>query len=130
MNAETLRATDGELPLRMKAAKAVNRDSVEELCGLLRGRGWVLCSHLRELRPDWNERFIRLLANTAGRRIVSGPGMPGYCLAEEVALDDLIHAGRSLTSQGRMMMERGIGYMQLVALRRAQELMTSGGAQP
>jgi hypothetical protein len=112
--------SDPELPLRIKAAQAVNIDSVAELCGLLRQRGWQTAKDIQQLRPQWNERFIRLLANAAGRQITSGPGTPGYCLTEEVETEELKHAARSLMSQGKAMLERGIGLMQIVALRATQ----------
>jgi len=109
-----------ELNLRAQAACKVNADAVHELCGLLRGRGWVTARQLRELRPEWTERFIRALASASGTRVVSGPGTPGYILAEGITdeqLEQLQHAGRSMVSQGRDMARRGIRFLRLHALR-------------
>ncbi len=112
-----------ELKLRERAARTtVNTDSIAELCGLLRGRGWVTRRELQRQRPHWSERFIRELASCAGR-VVSGPGTPGYCLVDEVTDEDLEHAGRSNIAQGREMARRGIRLLRILALRRkAKEL--------
>lgn len=119
--------SQAELNLREKAARGVNRDSIAELCGLLRGRSWTTSKELQRLRPQWNERFIRLLARAARPAIVSGPGTPGYCLAEESNDAELEHAGRSQISQGRDMARSGIGYLRLLGLRRAAMQLTQRG---
>lgn len=114
-----------ELNLRTEAARDVNADSVQELCGLLRGRGWVKADALLALRSEWprgeaGRRFIRKLASASGTRVVSGPGTPGYILAEEIPdeqLEQLLHAGRSMKSQGREMFRRGVRFLRLHALR-------------
>ncbi len=115
-----------ELNLRLKAARGVNRDSVAELCGLLRGRGWVTARALQALRPEWTERFIRALAKWSEGRVISGPGMPGYCLSEEVSDADLRRAANTLISQGKEMEERGIVYRHLLALREAARKLVGG----
>jgi hypothetical protein len=117
-------AEQAELNLRAKAARGVNRDSIEELCQLLRGRGWVTSRQIQTLRPDWNERFIRLLARGSRARVVSGPGTPGYCLTDETDDADLEHAGRSLLSQGRDMSRSGIAYLRIFALRKKTQQVT------
>lgn len=119
-----------ELNLREKAARAVNRDSVEELCQLLRGRGWMKAADLSRLRPQWNERFIRLLANASEGRVLSYPGSPGYRLTEEVSQEDsgmIDHASAALIAQGRDMWRRGIRFRRIGALRRAEQALTGGG---
>ncbi len=110
-----------ELNLRLRAARGVNADAIAELCGLLRGRGWVKARTLRRLRPAWTERHIRALASASGGRVISGPGTPGYRLAAEIAdaeLEAIAHAGRSQLSQGRHMARRGVAILRFVALRR------------
>ena len=110
-----------ELNLRTKAARAVNRDSVEELCQLLRGRKWMTAREIQTYRPQWTERFIRALAEWSQRRVLSYPGSPGYRLTEELSAQEiemLDHAGNSMISQGRQMARRGIGFRRLAALRR------------
>ncbi len=118
-----------ELNLRTKAARTVSRDSVEELCQLLRGRRWLTAGQLSALRPKWNERFIRLLARAARPRVVSSPGSAGYCLAGEVTDDELLHAGRSQISQGRDMARSGIGYLRVLQARKALRSITEGAAK-
>jgi hypothetical protein len=107
-----------ELALRERAQIDDASLAVNELCGLLRGRGWLMARELMALRPGWTERAIRAIASASGGRVVSGPGMPGYCLHDEVALDEMEHAGRSLISQGRTMMRRGIEFLRQAKLRR------------
>jgi hypothetical protein len=113
-----------ELALRTSPALAgrVTRDSVAELCGLLRGRGWVTAREIQRWRPHWRDRFIRLLANESAGRIVSFPGSPGYRLAEDLPAHDIAtldHAAAALIHQGRDMVRRGIKFRRLAALRRA-----------
>ena len=115
-------AEQAELNLRRKAAKAVNKDSVEEFCQLLRGRGgWMTARDVRRLRPLWTERFIRLLASASAGRVVSGPGLPGYMLTSEAAGEVLEHAANALVAQGKLMEESGIAYRRILALRRKTE---------
>lgn len=99
-------AEQAELSLRLKAARGVNRDSIEELCGLLQGRGWVTARDLRRLRPLWQDRFIRLLANAAGGRVLSYPGSPGYRLTGEASAEERECAVAKLRHQAREMGER------------------------
>ncbi len=111
-----------ELQLRLKAARAVHKDSVAELCELLRGRGWRTARDLRRLRPQWSERFVRLLAGAAGGAVISFPGSPGYRLTAELTaaeIPELEHAAAALLAQAREMARRGIRYRRLAALRRA-----------
>lgn len=76
--------TDPELPLRLKAAgKQVTETDIAELCGLLRGRGWMSAEQIHSLRPKWGERFIRKLANASRGQVLSWPGSPGYRLTVE-----------------------------------------------
>jgi hypothetical protein len=110
-----------ELNLRTKAARGVNRDSVEELCQLLRGRGWTAAREIMRLRPEWNERFIRLLVRGAERRIMSYPGSPGYRLTAECTLEDIdeiARAGQVRIHQGRDMARTGIAFLRLAAAMR------------
>lgn len=120
--------SQAELNLREKAARAVNRDSIEELCQLLRGRGWVTARELQAVRPQWNERFIRLLASAARPRILSGPGSPGYCLTDEASDAELEHAANCQKSQGRDMLRIGIKYSRIFALRKVTEAETRGAS--
>ena len=113
-----------ELNLRQKSARAVNRDSVEELCGLLRGREWTTARDLQRLRPLWSERFIRLLANASEGRVLSYPGSPGYRLAEGAEIAEIAHASAALIAQGKDMWRRGIIFRRLAGLRRAEEAIT------
>ena len=95
-----------ELNLRLKAARAVNIDSVAELCGLLRGRGWMTAKDVQTLRPAWGERFIRLLANAAGGSVLSYPGSPGSRLTAEASAEERERAVAKLRHQAREMGER------------------------
>ena len=111
-----------EFNLRSKEArKGVNKDAITELCQLLRGRGWVTARELQALRPEWNERFIRLLADNARPAVLSAPGTPGYCLSSEASDEELQHTGRRQISQGRHMARSGIAYLRIWSLRKATE---------
>lgn len=116
----------GELNLRTRHARCVVcADSVNELCSLLAQRGWLTAAEILDKRPEWTERFIRLLASASGGRVLSGPGTPGYCLASEATLPELDHAGKSLVSQGRAMVHRGIRFLRAAAAQRAKDQLLS-----
>ncbi len=99
-------AEQAELNLRTRAARAVNRDSVEELCQLLRHRGWMTVAHLRRLRPEWSERFIRALANASKGRVLSYPGSPGYRITIEASAEEREAAVAKFRHQATEMGER------------------------
>lgn len=107
-----------ELALRERAFTDDSALIVAELCGLLRGRRWQTARQLMALRPGWTERAIRATASASGGKIISGPGTPGYCLHDEVKLEELEHDGRKQISQGRSMVHRGIEFLRQAKFRR------------
>lgn len=109
-----------ELNLRTRAAAndPVAAEGIAELCGLLRGRGWLTAKQLVALRPAWTERSIRKLASASGGQVISGPGTPGYCHHEDASTEELEHAGNQQISQGRAMWRRGIDFKRMARFRR------------
>lgn len=99
-------AEQAELNLRTKAARVVNRDSIEEFCQLLRHRGWMTVKRIQWHRPDWNERFIRLLANASKGRVLSHPGSAGYRLTIEASAEERERAIAKFRHQAVQMGER------------------------
>lgn len=129
-----------ELALRMRGARSVCEDSVNELCGLLRGRGWVTRRELERLRPQWKDgegRFIRELAEASNGAVISWPGSPGYRLTDGSTLADLDvdkaldHAAAATISQMKKMARRVRAYRTARGLRIAlrEQLGISSSAQ-
>lgn len=116
-----------ELPLRLRRKGSDIENDVRELEQLLRGRGWVTRREIERLRPAWRDgegRYLRVLAGHSGR-IVSGPGAPGYRLADDSTLDDpevdeaLSEAANRLVAQMRTEAQRVRHYRTVLGLRRA-----------
>ena len=95
-----------ELELRLQAARSVNADAVQELCGLLRGRGWATARDLRALRPAWTERFIRAVANASKGHVISG--QQGYALTGERPRGEGEHAASWMEHQANEMRQRAV----------------------
>lgn len=125
-----------ELNLRTRHARCtVCADAVNELCGLLRGRGWVTARELIRLRPNWTERFIRSLAHKSNEglpkgelRVVSGPGTPGYGLSDEVEIEEILHAGFAGASQGMHMLKHGHRLIRFARRRQAGRALLNAGS--
>lgn len=95
-----------QAPLFAPNATAADADA---LCGWLRQRGtWA---HAKEIATSlgWSDRQVRALSESAGPRIISGQA--GYKLAELATVDELVHAGRWMISQGDKMRTKGNSYV-------------------
>lgn len=57
---------------------------IAELCGLIRNRGLVSRTTLRQLRPYWSARYLDAVIAAAGERIVQNPGATWLALAPVV----------------------------------------------
>lgn len=104
-----------ELNLRLrKAQTTVCEDSINELLGLLRGRGWVTRRELCALRPEWSERFVRALAAASGERVISAPGGRGYHAREAITVPQMQRACDAIQSQMRKMGRKLIAYRRIL----------------
>ncbi len=84
---------------------AVER-AVPALLGTLAGRGWMTRRAIRDHHPDWDERFIREVANASRGEVLSYPGSPGYILTREASADERDRAAAVLRSQAKQMDDR------------------------
>jgi hypothetical protein len=79
------------------------------LCGILRAaNAWLTAGELATIAPEYNERRVRAIANSAGSRILSFPGSPGYRLASQATVTEINHAIEAIEAQARAMLKRSI----------------------
>lgn len=90
-----------DLPMTQKAPETEQGD-VDALCAHLQGQGWIKAGEI----PDWNERYIRALANASKGRIISG--QLGYKLTKEATAEECAHAENWLRHQAKAMMDRAM----------------------
>jgi hypothetical protein len=123
-----------ELALRVQRTPEKIENDSRELEQLLRGRGFISRRQIEALRPDWRDggpgrtgtegRYVRLLAERSGK-IISGPGLPGYRLADDTTLDDLevddalSRAAFAIVAQMRAEAKRVRHYRSVLGLRLA-----------
>lgn len=94
-----------ELDLKTRERQR-EQSGAEELCTLLRGRGWLKASAIMQLRPDWTERSIRLFASASVGRVMSFPGSRGYRLTIEASAEERDEAVAKLRHQASEMGQR------------------------
>jgi len=96
------------------------REDAARLEGLLRtawigGMPWMSAAQIGG-RLGWNERRVRDAASES-LAIASGPGSPGYALAEAATPEALMHIGNAMKSQGERMFARGQRFVTAALLR-------------
>lgn len=128
-------ATQPELGLRLRRRTPEQREEdARELELLLRDRGWMTRREIEGERPDWRDgegRYVRHLAEISGK-IVSGPGTPGYRLADDSTMLDedvdaaLNRAANAIVAQMRSEARRVRHFRTLLGLRRAYRARLDG----
>ena len=96
------------------------REDAARLEGLLRtawigGMPWMSATQIGG-RLGWSERRVREAASES-LAIASGPGSPGYALAEAATPEALMHIGNAMKSQGERMFARGQRFVTAALLR-------------
>lgn len=123
-----------EFAMRIRRTPERIENDVREFEQLLRGRGWVLRREIERLRADWSDgegRYLRQLAELSGQ-IVSGPGMPGYRLADAGTLDEadvdaaLLRAHGAIISTMRALAIRARHYRSVHGMRAALRAKMEG----
>lgn len=82
--------------------------------------GPMKAREITAVRPEWNERHIRAIAE-ASRAIVSFPGSPGYRLLAQCTAEDLYRAEAAFGAQIAAMQEKRIRLRNLAGLSAAME---------
>jgi len=64
-----------------KGPKVLDSD-VAKMLQILAGNGWLTSGQIQAL-TEWQERYVRAVANASRGRVLSYPGSPGYKLTRE-----------------------------------------------
>lgn len=79
------------------------------------GMPWMSAAQIGA-RLGWNERRVRDAASES-HAVASGPGSPGYALAEAATPDLLMHIGNAMKAQADRMFARGQRFVTAALLR-------------